>query len=406
MMSDLFLGASGGTVSATLILLMLCLMLSMSIRLMLSRRKKAYFSLTFSLLLIAVQYLLIVALGIRPGTQSGGTEHYLIHGLETVSFIATNVGLYQLYNPTKRKVTFLAYAGSILAFAIMGTRYYAATELFPAAAQGAETLLQTNLFLNVWMDLYMYGLIFFCFYFVTPSIGQTVKYQIALVVFFLTHSAMVLNGYVFGGAAPALTIAENFLPVVYFFIIFLFIFERVLELMQAVYQSSITDGLTGLYNRRFFTRRLQQYVQAGSPVSVIFTDIDNFKRLNDTQGHQRGDEALRQVAGIVIDIAEESGIHGRYGGEEIVMIVTDPKADGGKVAERVRARIEAEAGVTVSVGWAKWRKGVTAEQLIKQADEAMYVSKKSGKNRVTAYKQGMTGGIAPAVAASKPRPAE
>lgn len=399
MMSDLFLGPKGGIVAALLILLMLCLMITMSIRLMASRRKKAYFSLTFSLLLIAAQYALIVMLGLWPDAQSDAAEHYLIRGLETVSFIAMNVGIYQLYNPTKRKVTFLAYMGAVIAFAIIGARYYAVTELLPEAMLTGETMMQTNLFLNVWMDLYLYALIFFCFYFVTPSIGQSVKYQSALVVFFLTHSAAVLNGYIYGNASDALTIADHYLPVVYFFIIFLFIFERVLELMQAVYHSSITDGLTGLYNRRFFTRRLERFVQDGVPVSVVFTDIDNFKKLNDTQGHQRGDEALRHAASIVMDIAEESGLHGRYGGEEIVMIVTDPKAHPGKIAEKIRARIEAEAGVTVSVGWSKWRKGVTAEQLIKQADEAMYVSKKSGKNRVTAYKNGMTVG---SVAASGP----
>jgi diguanylate cyclase (GGDEF)-like protein len=389
LISDLFLGASGGTVSATLILLMLCLMLSMSIRLMLSRRKKAYYSLTFSLLLITVQYVLIVALGSGTNAQSGGIEHDLIQGLQTISFIATNVGLYQLYNTTRRKVTFLAYLGVVLVFAIMGARYYAATELFADAATDAAAQ-QINAFLNIWMDIYLYGLIFFCFYFVTAVIGQTVKYQLALVVFFLTHSAAVLNGYVYEDAVTALTIAEHFLPVVYFFIIFLFIFERVLELMQAVYQSSITDGLTGLYNRRYFMKRLKQYVHAGVGVTVIFTDIDNFKRLNDMQSHQRGDEALRRVASVVMDIAEDIGIHGRYGGEEIVMVITEPKIDGGKVAEQVRARIEAETDVTVSVGWAKRRKGVTAEQLIKQADDAMYISKKTGKNRVTAYKAGMT----------------
>jgi len=371
-----------------LILLMLLLMLSMSVRLMLSRKKKAYLSLTFSLLLIAIQYLLIIALGASPSSTSAGTEHYLIHALQTISFIMTNVGVYQLYNSTKRKVTFLAYVGVLATFTIAGFRYYVGERL--ASDPSMVDALPTNAFLNVWMDLYLYALVFFCFYFVTPTIGQTGKYQMALVAYFLTHSAAVLNDYVFAGGAPALTIAEHFLPVVYFFILFLFIFERVLELMQAVYHSSITDGLTGLYNRRYFTRRLQQYVQAGVPVSVIFTDIDNFKRLNDTQGHQKGDEALRKVASIVMEVAEDIGIPGRFGGEEIVMLVTEPKQDPAKVAERLRARIQAEAGVTVSVGWSKARKGVPAEQLVKQADEAMYVSKKSGKNRVTAYKPGMT----------------
>ena len=401
MASELFFGSSGGIVSALMILLMLFLMISMSLRLMLSRRKKAYFSLTFSLLLIAVQYAAIVAIGARPDVGDGTPDHYLIHGLQTLSFIALNVGLYQLYNPTRRKVTFLAYLGTLVALLIMGARYYAAAELFPDPIVAASP--QANAFLNVWMDIYLYVLIFFCFYFVTPSIGQTVKYQVALVVYFLTHSAAVLNGYIYGEGASGLTFAEHFLPVVFFFIVFLFIFERVLELMQAVYHSSITDGLTGLYNRRFFMRRLQQYLQAGISVGVIFTDIDNFKKLNDTKGHQQGDEALRKVASIVMEVAEDIGLGGRYGGEEIVMLVADSKLDTGKIAEQLRARIEAEADVTVSVGWSKHRKGVTAEQLTKQADEAMYVSKKTGKNRVTAYKPSMN---VAAMTSGKPLPIE
>lgn len=382
---DLFLGSQGGTVSALLIFLLLFLMFTMSVRLMLSRKKKAYFSLTFSILLIAAQHLLIVALGDRPSLQSGGANHYIVQGLQTVSFILMNVGLYQLYNTTKRKIAILQYIGVFITMALMALRYYASTKLLTDVEDiPAE---QVHAFLNIWMDVYLYCLILFCFYFITHSVGQTKTYQIGLVVYFLTHSAEVLNSYVFDGTADGLRLAEHFLPVVYFFIIFLFIFERMLELMQAVYHSSITDGLTGLYNRRFFTRRLNQYVQSGVPVSVIFTDIDNFKMLNDTQGHQRGDEALRHVASIVMEEADGVGIPGRFGGEEIVMLITDDDVDPAEEAERVRSRIEAEAGVTVSVGWSKYRKGITGEALLKQADEAMYYSKKNGKNRVTGYKQ-------------------
>jgi len=390
---ELFSGKTGDTISALLILLMLLLMVSMSIRLMLSRKKRAYLLLTISLLLIAGQYILIIALGSRPSAQSNGTEHYLIDMMQTISFILMNVGIYQLYNPTKRKITFLAYLGVVIAFAIMGTRHYVESKLFTTELTGIMPV-ETYAFLNIWMDLYLYALLFFCFYFVTPCVGQTLKYQLGLVVYFVMHSASVLNSYVYSGALGGLSIVESFLPVVYFFVIYLFMFERVLELMHAVYHSSITDGLTGLYNRRFFMRRLQQCINAGVPVSVIFTDIDNFKKLNDTQGHQRGDEALRQTAAVIMDIAEEVGFHGRYGGEELVLMITDPKANPAKIAELVRSRVETEAGVTVSVGWAKYRKGLTAEQLTKQADEAMYVSKKSGKNRVTAYKPGILNSLA------------
>lgn len=385
MARDIFLGASGITVSSMLVLIMLLLMLTMSFRLMLSRRKKAYLSLTFSLLLLVGEYLFIAITGLDPN----GDNHNLIASLRAFSFIALNVGLYQLYNTTKRKVTLLAALGVFVAVLIIGARYYAESALFAGTPVG-ETAAQVSAFLNIWMDIYLYVLTFLCFIFVTPTIGQTGKYQMALAVYFLMHTAAVLNNYVYNRGSEALTFAQHFLPVVFFFIIFLFIFERVIELMQAVYHSSITDGLTGLYNRRFFSRRLQQYVAAGIPVSVIFTDIDNFKKLNDTEGHQRGDEALKQVASIVMEEAEDIGIPGRYGGEEIVMIVTEPKENAAKIAERIRSRIEAEAGVTVSVGYAKLRKNVTAEQLLKQADMAMYASKMSGKNRVTAYKSGMT----------------
>lgn len=388
MIFDLFSGSMGGTLSALLILLMLLLMMAMSIKLMFSRRKKAYFSLTFSLLLIAVQYIVIIALGYRPGIESNGAQVYLVQMLQTISFIMINVGIYQMYNPTNRKVKFLAWLGTFLALAIMGTRYYGETRVFTDDISGAMAV-QASAFLNVWIDLYLYILIFFCFYFVTPVIGQTGKYQLALAAYLLMHTASVLNDYIYSGASEGLMMAENLLPVVYFFIIYLFIFERVLELMQAVYHSSITDGLTGLYNRRFFTRRLEQYLNAGVPVSVIFTDIDNFKKLNDTLGHQEGDEALKRTASVIKDIAEDVGLHGRYGGEEMVLMVTDPKKNPARIAELVRSRIESEAGVTVSVGYAKYRKGVTAEQLLKQADEAMYVSKKTGKNKVTGYKAGI-----------------
>jgi diguanylate cyclase (GGDEF)-like protein len=381
---DFFIGAYGGTVSSLMILLILLLTLSISIRLMLDRRKKAYYSLTFSILLYAAMYLLFILLGNRPEAQRIESDHYLVQGLLTLSFILLNFGLYQLYNTTRRKASILATTGIFLTFVIMALRHYAATHILIGGV--AASTAQTHAFLSVWMDLYVYGLIFFCFYFITPAVGQTLKYQIALVAYFLTHSAHVLNVYVYGNQSASLTFAENYLPLAFFFVIFQFIFDRVLELMQAVYHSSITDGLTGLFNRRYFNRRLNQYLQHGIPVSVIFADIDNFKKINDTHGHQRGDAALRQVASIVMEVADGIGIHGRFGGEEMLILLPGSEANPSEVAEKLRARVEAETGVTVSVGWSKSRKGVSAETLLKQADEAMYISKTGGKNRVTGFR--------------------
>jgi diguanylate cyclase (GGDEF)-like protein len=157
------------------------------------------------------------------------------------------------------------------------------------------------------------------------------------------------------------------------------------EIMQAIYNTSITDGLTRLYNRKFFDRRVAQYVQRGYPVSVLFSDIDNFKKLNDTKGHQTGDEILKQVAEILRQESEECGIAGRYGGEEMVVLVTDPAVKMDQFAERIRSRIESETIVTASIGYSRSKGNVTADELVRQADEAMYKAKTSGKNKVVKF---------------------
>src|SRR5690606_19314217 len=100
--------------------------------------------------------------------------------------------------------------------------------------------------------------------------------------------------------------------------------------------------LTGLYNRKFLIKRVSQYTARELPVSILFFDIDNFKKLNDTRGHQAGDDALRRVAHILLEESEQIGIVGRYGGEEMVILVTDPSVKPGNLAEQIRLRIEQE----------------------------------------------------------------
>jgi diguanylate cyclase (GGDEF)-like protein len=253
----------------------------------------------------------------------------------------------------------------------------------PHLFSGTES--QVRLLQGIWLELYLFVLIFLCFYLITPFIGQNGKYQLALTVYFTNQIAHVLNLYVFGGSQPILSFMERTLPIVFYFFLYLILFERVVELMQAIYNSSITDGLTRLYNRKFFYNRVQQYVSRGYPVSVLFSDIDNFKKLNDTKGHHIGDEVLKQVAEILKQESEDCGIAGRYGGEEMVVLITDPSVNMDEFAETIRSRVEAETIVTVSLGYSKYKNGITAEQLIKQADEAMYQAKTTGKNKAVKY---------------------
>ncbi len=147
----------------------------------------------------------------------------------------------------------------------------------------------------------------------------------------------------------------------------------------------ISDALKGLFNRFYLYTTVTLLINENKVISVIFFDLDNFKKLNDTRGHEEGDKALKAVASILKEEAEEVGIAGRYSGEEMVILVDDPDVDIDTFAERIRERIEDETIVTASMGYSTIVDGDSTDSLIKKADKAMYVSKMSGKNRVHGF---------------------
>ncbi len=156
------------------------------------------------------------------------------------------------------------------------------------------------------------------------------------------------------------------------------------------------DGLTKLFNHRYYQdsmdRELKRADRYGDPVSILLTDIDKFKSFNDTYGHQVGDQVLAQTAKLLADLARESDIPCRYGGEEFVLILPQTgKRGAAQMAERLRSAVEnavyktskGDLRVTLSVGVACFpddgrEKGV----LVKLADEALYRAKQGGRNRV------------------------
>jgi diguanylate cyclase (GGDEF)-like protein len=378
-LSDLFLGTNGNIIAASSTIIMLFLMFMMSLRLYLSRRKKAYFSLTISLMIIMIQSGFIIAVEIW-NRNAGIEADYIARVLQVISFILINMGIFQLYNRSNRKEFFYFYLFIITALIITFFRY--------SGLQGIENpSREMLLFHSIWLEFYLFLLIFLCLYLVSPFIGQGLKYRLGLVVYFIAHLSYVINMYVYDYNKPLLETLEHFLPILFYAIIFLFIFDRVVELLQAVHHSAITDGFTGLYNRRYFMNRMNEFIKRKTKLSVIFSDIDNFKELNDTQGHQKGDEVLKQVAKIMIEESEDIGIAGRYGGEELVILVTESSVNMRDFTENLRKRIELEAHVTVSVGFSMYKPGLSAEELVKQADQAMYYAKKSGKNRVHRFQE-------------------
>ncbi|MNI01931.1 putative diguanylate cyclase YcdT [compost metagenome] len=374
--SELIFSELAPVISYLMISVMLAMMLVVSIRLFLNRRKKGYLTMTLSLIILITHYILLVYF-----TSSGinsTLSTYLIVMLRVMSFILVNMGVYQLYNPTRAKQYMFIYSLILIGLFISLLHFY-----IPVLYQGPAE--QIRLLQDIGTDLYLFILILVCFYVVSPYIGQQYKYNLGLVLFFFNHVAYVINTYIYAGIQPYLTLFTYIAPIAFYFMLFLILFDRVVELMQAIYHSSITDGLTGLFNRKYFFNRVHQYVVRQLQVYVLFSDIDNFKKLNDTKGHQMGDVVLKQVAQIMKEEAEEFGVAGRYGGEEMVLLITDPDVKMEALAEKVRARIETETIVTVSIGYSKFKNGVNAEQLIKQADEAMYKAKTTGKNKVVKY---------------------
>jgi diguanylate cyclase (GGDEF)-like protein len=167
-------------------------------------------------------------------------------------------------------------------------------------------------------------------------------------------------------------------------------------LHEQLRQQATTDELTGLANHRRFEERLRHEVRrsrrSGRPVSLVMLDIDDFKRVNDTYGHQQGDRVLREVATAVRRACRSTDLPARYGGEELAVILPDTDLDGASVAaEAIRRAVDAlelpladggRLGVTVSAGVGAVTAGGDAGSLIAAADAALYDAKRAGKNRV------------------------
>jgi diguanylate cyclase (GGDEF)-like protein len=163
------------------------------------------------------------------------------------------------------------------------------------------------------------------------------------------------------------------------------------RLLAQVRALAAADGLTGVANRRTFDAQLaaevDRSVRTGRPLSVILFDVDHFKRLNDTFGHQAGDEALRRVAATLSAAARGVDLVARYGGEEFVVILPETGlAEAAEAAERLRAAVEqvaVEPRVTASLGVATFPgSALDPAGLVAAADEALYAAKQQGRNRV------------------------
>ena len=173
--------------------------------------------------------------------------------------------------------------------------------------------------------------------------------------------------------------------------------------VQRLRRQGLTDTLTAINNRRFFDQRLQEEIEVAqrnsAPLSCMLLDVDHFKKVNDTYGHQVGDQVLREVAALVRAQLRGSDVLSRYGGEEFAALLSKTPAETAEeVAERVRNGVAENVfhlpggesfSVTISIGVATCipsaatgRTPSAGESLVGQADRCMYSAKEAGRNRV------------------------
>jgi diguanylate cyclase (GGDEF)-like protein len=174
------------------------------------------------------------------------------------------------------------------------------------------------------------------------------------------------------------------------------------RLLEQTHQLAIQDGLTGVYNHRYFQEHLDAALHdsriKGEPVSCILIDLDHFKELNDSYGHQMGDEVLRQVAQVLKEDVGPEGFVARYGGEEFVAVQQGMKlVEVRSVAQKMQQHIEKlpfgnkqekiRATISLGVAWHhptqdEW---IKKDELIKHSDDALYRAKRNGRNQVCVW---------------------
>ena len=177
------------------------------------------------------------------------------------------------------------------------------------------------------------------------------------------------------------------------------IIEHQQGLLNSLHEESRTDALTGHLNRRAFdeeiARRVAESRRTGSPVGLIFADIDHFKVINDTYGHTAGDKVIKGVANVLANSLRDMDIVSRYGGEEFAMLLPNTNlVNTCRVAERSRIAVsqsvfgfdDRELSVTISAGVTLV--GDAPLDALRHVDDALYAAKQAGRNRVFAFKDG------------------
>lgn len=286
----------------------------------------------------------------------------------------------------------LAYVG--LGFIAIGTFTYELEILgtvltigilsFGAVAIGIGTTIKADRKMDIVMALL--GLTLFI-----PFANLLGSFLLALYLFIVKGKEKGASPLILGGALFLSMVAmivksvelASFVMILFLIALKIIHLDVLISMLRHVGTNVVTDALTGLFNRRWMFKQLEKLIEKNGEAGVIFIDIDNFKKLNDTKGHDYGDLVLKKIGDIMRQEVGASAWGVRYGGEELIVLVSkEIRSDA--LAKKILERVRKEVQVTLSIGVSVLDgKEQTPDQLIKIADERMYYSKNNGKNRIT-----------------------
>lgn len=346
----------------------------MALKLYLRWRNQSYYVFTISM---GISFFLNILITLNVTLLNNSYFENRILLLEVPAYLLTLFGIFHIFIPKKQKHILIFNGAALLALFVV------LSSIFIEIKFTVLILVALNL-----------GFLAYFYFSLIPQLPKRNLYT--LTIGFQALATILLILFITVGK-PFLGVSMYVFTAVAYFFLFIILFDRILDLMQAVSYSSVMDGLTGLYNKNYFKKKVEEYVLNKNANALVFIDIDNFKKLNDTKGHHVGDVMLKFASALLKDTFERTGICGRYGGEEMVVLVTDPRSDTFALAEKFRSRLEslsmmgAAKGyvpITVSVGVCNFSEVITSEdEFISKADDAMYRSKQNGKNQVTDYDQ-------------------
>lgn len=351
------------------------IMIILSIRVYTRQRSFAYILFSIGLALVLIDRIVMLSdlsNTLAPHHWFGISRASML----ALSYILLNLAVLRLYKRMNRRARnrFAVLIGGIPVIAII------------CFAWVQEDQSMHSLYLPI--ILYQMVAAILCYMWIAPRINQKIHYILSLLTYNIYLLIVMIDAYIYDDSNPFLLSVKHLVALLFYSILFLIFFERIIENLQSTYRTSITDGLTGLYNKRYMYQRMNQWFNHRNRFgALIFCDLDNFKKLNDTEGHLYADEVLKQTAQIIREEVDEYGIAGRFGGEELIAFITNKHISPLDLAETIRVRIEQETGVTGSFGISIHKNHVSVDEFVQQADEAMYSSKQRGKNRITTFDQ-------------------